>query len=178
MASKTLLLTVGLPRSGKTTWAISTGFPIVNPDSIRLAIHGKPFLATAEPSVWITAKVMVRALFMAGHDTVILDATNTTRERRDEWKSNEWESRFKVIDTDWDTCLERARQEGNEEIVGVIERMAGQYEPLQDDEAIYPEELVEFEAYLHKVMDSIKRWGDAVRAMEAREKLREEEGHV
>ncbi len=30
-----LILTVGLPRSGKTTWALEQGWPIVNPDSIR-----------------------------------------------------------------------------------------------------------------------------------------------
>src|SRR5690554_6874569 len=31
-----LICTVGLPRSGKTTWARKQSYPIVNPDSIRL----------------------------------------------------------------------------------------------------------------------------------------------
>jgi len=37
---KILILTVGLPRSGKSTWAAKKGFPIVSPDAIRLAMHG------------------------------------------------------------------------------------------------------------------------------------------
>lgn len=79
----TLLMTVGLPRSGKSTWARKQfGVPIVNPDSIRLAMHGHQFIKSAEPFVWATASTMVEALFLAGHPTVILDATNVTRATR------------------------------------------------------------------------------------------------
>lgn len=131
---KSLVCTVGLPRSGKTTWARSQPFPIVCPDAIRLALHGKRFIDLAEPFVWATAKVMVRALFGAGHDVVILDATNTTRKRRDEWRSDEWGLYFKDVPTGAITCTARALAEKDEEILPVIERMAGQFEPLADDE--------------------------------------------
>lgn len=67
-----LLVTVGLPRSGKSTWAKQQGAPVVNPDAIRLALHGQAFLQEAEPLVWVMAKYMVEALFLAGHSTVIL----------------------------------------------------------------------------------------------------------
>ena len=129
----TLIVTVGLPRSGKSTWAREQNLPIVNPDSIRLAIHGQRFQSLAEDFVWATAKVMVRALFLAGHGTVIVDATNTTRKRRDMWKTcKEWSTVFKLIDTTKEVCLERAT--GDAEIIPVIERMATQYEPLEGDE--------------------------------------------
>lgn len=130
----TLLCTVGLPRSGKTTWARKQNLPIVSPDAIRLALHGQRFIAEAEPHVWAIAKTMVRALFLAGHKMVILDATNNTRKRRDEWQSKEWKTYFKVIDTPASVCLDRARAEGDEYIMPVIERMAAQYEGLQVDE--------------------------------------------
>jgi predicted kinase len=136
---KILIATVGLPRSGKTTWALSQAWPIVNPDSIRLAIHGHRFIAQAEPFVWAIAGIMVRALFLAGHKTVILDATNTTRKGRDEWQSKEWTTFFKVMDTEPGVCLERAEKEGDTEIVPVIERMAARYEPLNTDEKQWPE---------------------------------------
>jgi len=136
---KTLIATVGLPRSGKTTWALSQGWPIVNPDSIRLAIHGHRFIAQAEPFVWAIAGAMVRALFLAGHKIVILDATNITRKGRDEWQSEDWTTFFKVIDTEPGVCLERAAKEGDTEIVPVIERMAAGYEPLNTDEKQWPE---------------------------------------
>ena len=127
---KILVAMVGLPRSGKSTWAQSQAWPIVNPDSIRLAIHGQRFVRQAEPFVWATAKTMVSALFLAGHKIVILDATNITNKRRTEWLSEEWTTFFKVIDTPASVCAERARAAGDEEIVPIIERMAERYEPL------------------------------------------------
>jgi predicted enzyme related to lactoylglutathione lyase/predicted kinase len=136
---KILIATVGLPRSGKTTWALSQAWPIVNPDSIRLAIHGQRFLSRAEPFVWATAKAMVRALFLAGHKIVILDATNTRRKLRDEWQSEDWATFFKVMDTGAEICLERAAEQRDAEIIPVIERMAARYEPLGHDEKAWPE---------------------------------------
>jgi predicted kinase len=130
MGENYLILTVGLPRSGKTTWARDNGAPIVNPDSIRLALHGARFIAMAEPFVWAIAHVMVRALFLAGHSVVILDATNTTKKRRDEWKSDEWRTVFKVIPTTQDECLLRANRNMDDEIIPIINKMAAQFEPL------------------------------------------------
>jgi predicted kinase len=143
---KMLICTVGLPRSGKSTWARSQAYPIVNPDAIRLAIHGQAFVGLAERFVWATVHAMVRALFLAGHDRVILDATNTTRKRRDEWRTDEWATFFKVFDADADECRRRLLAEaGDGEIsetqhglLKAIERMAGQFEPLQDDEERWP----------------------------------------
>jgi predicted kinase len=135
-SDKVLICLVGLPRSGKSTWAANHGdsVPIVNPDSVRMAIHGQRFIAEAEPFVWATVKAMVKALFLAGHRYVILDSTNTTRKRRDEWQSRDWQTFFKVIDTPKEVCLERATTEGDSEIIPVIERMAEQFELPSDDE--------------------------------------------
>jgi predicted kinase len=136
---KILIATVGLPRSGKTTWAKSQAYPIVNPDSIRLAIHGQRYVDQAEQFVWATAKAMVRALFLAGHQFVILDATNNTRKRRDDWQlPNEWATYFKYFDTPWAVCLERAKEINDEKIIPIIERMSTQFEPLDGYELLWP----------------------------------------
>lgn len=137
---KILVATVGLSLSGKSTWAKSQAWPIVCPDAVRLAIHGERFIGRAEPFVWATVKAMVRALFLAGHKIVILDACNTTRKRREDWISREWDTFFKVIDTSREVCERRAREEKEEVLLPVIERMAEQYEPLGDDERQWPEE--------------------------------------
>lgn len=129
-----LVVMVGLPRSGKTTRARQMGYPIVNPDSIRLAMHGQRFAALAEPLVWAIAKIMVRGLFLAGHDMVTVDATNTTRKRRDEWKSRDWVRIFDVITTPAETCRERARAEGDTEILPVIDRMESEAQSIGPDE--------------------------------------------
>lgn len=129
MSEKLLILTVGLPRSGKSTWAKAQECPVVNPDSIRLALHGQRFVAKAEPYVWAIARTMVEALFLAGHDQVILDACNISRSRRDEWVGN-WHREFVFVNTPVSICLERA----DEELKLVVNRMAGQYEPIWEDE--------------------------------------------
>jgi predicted kinase len=134
---KTLIMPIGLPRSGKTTWARQNGNPIVSPDEIRLALHGQRFAAEAEPFVWAIAQVMVKALFAAGHDYVILDATNITRKRREVWRSELWRREFVVAGATKEQCIERAMKLGDSEIIPVIERMAAEYEPLSPEEDDY-----------------------------------------
>jgi len=118
----TLIAMVGLPRSGKSTWAKATGYPIVNRDAIRLALHGERFISDAEALVKVHALYMIKSLFLAGNKIVILDETNTTRARRDFWvEAGKWTTYFKAMTVGADRCKERAKDDG--EILGVIDRM-------------------------------------------------------
>lgn len=132
---KTLVCTVGLPRSGKSTWSSRQGVPVVNPDSIRLALHGQAYIAEMEPYVWAIAKTMAKALFLAGHDIVVVDATNTTTERRKFWRSREWITEFKEFEASKEVCLERAVLTNREDLIPVIERMSSAREPICNDES-------------------------------------------
>lgn len=136
MGCKTLIMTVGLPRSGKSTWANSEIYPIVNPDAIRLALHGQRFVKESEPMVWALARYMVEALFIAGHNIVILDATNTTKTRRSEWISRKWKRVFEIIPTTAETCIERANNAEDFYIIPIIEKMRDQYEEVTQDELL------------------------------------------
>ena len=88
-------MTVGLPRSGKSTWVRNiskmSGAVVVNPDSIRLALTGQRFSLAAEGMVAAIARIMARALFHAGHQIIIVDATHGTKQRRWEWL-REWKT--------------------------------------------------------------------------------------
>ena len=131
-----LLMLIGLPRSGKSTWARSEGHPVVNPDSIRLALHGQAFSPAAEPLVWAIARYMVHSLFLAGHKYVILDATNTTKARRDVWKGP-WDRVPHLMSASEKDCLSRVNtypKEIQETMRGVITGMAGKFEPIADGE--------------------------------------------
>jgi len=126
-----LILTVGLPRSGKSMWAQKRGCPVVNPDSIRIALHGQPYIQEAEAFVWAIAYVMVEALFVAGHPTVVVDATNNTTKRRDEWEkrfSKRAIVEYETFDASKEVCIERAKASGREDLIPVIERMAEEKE--------------------------------------------------
>lgn len=138
----TLILPIGLPRSGKSTWARKQGYPIVCPDEIRLALTGQPFIAQLEPFVWYTTKIMVKALFGSGHSTVILDATNTIRRYREEWKSSAWKRHFVYIGgiSTKSLCLERCNQIQDEkhrkDLKAVIEKMSQSFEWIETDELL------------------------------------------
>ena len=123
-----LVLTVGLPYSGKSTYARAQGLPIVNPDSIRLALHGQRYAAPAEPFVWAIAQVMVEALFLAGHSRVIVDATHVTAKRREFWLDRYPDLRLVVLRTSPAECIRRAKVASDDEIVPVIERMAKEWD--------------------------------------------------
>ncbi len=142
MSDKELILMMGLPRSGKSTVAKKMVYPIVSPDAIRLAVHGKAFLQEAEYLIWPMAVMMVKALFAAGHHLVILDATNHTKERRKFWRdAGDWSLTYHLVPTSKDTCVMRATTEedladppSDFSLVPVIERMAEAWEEPEDDE--------------------------------------------
>lgn len=138
---------MGLPRSGKSTFAkiLSpiTNSPIVEPDAVRLALYGVPFIGSREPEVWEHVRLMVRSLFIAGHDSVILDATNLNRTKysRGAWSSPDWKRHIIYIPTPANVCKERAIAGNKHYLVEVIDRMEMKYDPVVD------EELLEGEVY-------------------------------
>ena len=70
---------------------------------------------------------MVRALFLAGHEWVIVDACHTTRKRRDFWlpeSPEDWDLYFYLLFTSREECLAQARAIDDQEIIPVIESMA------------------------------------------------------
>lgn len=124
---------VGLPRAGKTTAAKTLGCPIVNTDAIREVLCGSRRLTDQETTVWQLVDLMIKALFRAGHETVILDACNVTRSRRDAFYWRDWRTLFWFINTPVHTCIARAGE--NEELAGIIRQMSENFEPLGRSEA-------------------------------------------
>lgn len=137
-----LYMLVGLPRSGKTTWAVRSNYPVVCPDAIRISLHGSVFRKEAEPMVWAIAKIMVASLFEAGNMDVILDACNVSCKRREEWVDERWKRRFVVMPYTPQKSKERAVESGKNYLLDVINRMSGEYEVPRVEE-LYSWELLE-----------------------------------
>ena len=123
-----LYLTVGLPRSGKTTWAQSFVFPVVNSDAVRWTLSGsRKVVQSAEGFVWGIMHLMVGSLFDAGHSQVIVDATNATKARRARWSNSEWATTLVYFDASIDECIQRA--DGDQELIDKINQVAMIFEP-------------------------------------------------
>ena len=145
---KLLICTMGRPRSGKSTWCeeqLKKGYPVVCPDTIRLALHGKPMDWKREATVWTIAKTMVKYFFEQGYKVVIFDATNYRCKNRREPKK--WakeigcDIKFKVFDVTREVCIERALTNGREDLIPVIERQSELWTPLNESEKAFDETL-------------------------------------
>jgi predicted kinase len=114
---KTIILTSGLPQSGKSTWANSQGHPIINRDSIRFAISPSPRTIRyfkEEDRVSEIECIMVDALFKAGHNEVIVDATHLKLKYIDRWGqfafANGYIVKMVTFKTSLEVCVKRAKK--------------------------------------------------------------------
>ena len=141
MADKVLIAFMGLPRSGKSTLATELakelGCPIVCKDSIRLALFNRRYEAAAEDFIRAIGKVMIKALFLRGHDIVIADETHYSKAARNHLKDPLYEIRWFPVQTPADICCERAVATGQADLVPVINEMSLRYEPLDETDLIY-----------------------------------------
>ena len=133
----TLIVMVGLPRSGKSTAVRELSkrhnAPIVKKDDIRLALHGHVYEKNAEPFVRAISKVMVQSLFLSGHEVVIADETHYSKEARDFIRDGPWATVFYEVPTPPEVCHARADATGHVWLHPVIDQMWARREPLTDE---------------------------------------------
>lgn len=152
----TLIMPVGLPRSGKSYFFRQTVYPVCCPDEIRRSLGCFPFVAEREPEVWHITRTMVNALFGSGAKIVILDATNITAKRRAEWKSDKWLRCFYMFRTPAEVCL--ARAVGDEHLIPVIHRMDAQKEWPTVTELEQNEQIIDVESHQGIIANSERFW--------------------
>lgn len=141
---KHLILTIGLPGSGKTTWAKEqiaadpTGNTVrVNRDDLRFEIFGKYVLDGRGQEQHIT-QVQTERVTKALREgkTVIIDDTNLVARFRQSWETlaqtEGAKFSLKVLAVDVETCVERVQErwerDGERQVPRhVIERMAERF---------------------------------------------------
>lgn len=135
-----LIIMVGLPYSGKSTYCDNMeGWTVLCPDDFRLAIHGKEFLASAEPFVWACVEASADALLRRGNK-VLVDATNTNYKARQLWRKlarkHGIQLRAVVIQTSTRDCILRAELNNADHMVPIIERMADGWISVDEDDIV------------------------------------------
>lgn len=129
-----LYATLGLPRSGKTTFCNiwTKDFPkrvIVSGDDIRLALTGQRFNPAAESTVQSLKCTMIRTLLIRNF-TVIHEGTNTTlnsvKNLEKLVESVADNIVWLIFNTPADICKERAILTKQEDLIDVIDRMDSQ----------------------------------------------------
>ena len=141
IAFRCLIVLVGPPGSGKSTWARRNGFGAVHvsQDDLIDAITPGGFDHVYRPIYHEAEDALARAALRASH-TVIVDRTNRMRGQRARWLSLAREESCPafavVMSTSEALCRERnARREGPRRLSDErIERMLAAFEPVGLDE--------------------------------------------
>ena len=84
MASKVIVL-VGLPGSGKSTWATAQGHVVLSSDAMRILLSGDESDQTIHARVFRTMRFLLRERLELGARVTILDATHLARKWRKPW---------------------------------------------------------------------------------------------
>jgi len=141
---KTIKIMIGLPRCGKSTWIKEnrTTEVVVSADDLRYIVYNQRFWGDGEALMWSIRGMMLKYLMQQGVD-IIIDETNTTKERRKPIlklaKQFDYTVVGCVVEGAWtDECIRRAKATGQEDLIPVINRMAEQFE-LPDPEEGFDE---------------------------------------
>jgi predicted kinase len=82
---KKLIVLVGLPGSGKSTWAAQQGVGVLSSDAVRALLTGDAQNQAANPLVFPTLHYLLGMRVKAGMEATILDATSLTPKERKAW---------------------------------------------------------------------------------------------
>ena len=135
-----LYFMIGLPRSGKSTKALSWRNPInginsrviVCADVIRLSLYEHRFFIGGESMVHAIKYTMIDSLLKSDYD-VLVDGTHTTEKSIKELLHIDKNARYLFVDTPVEECKKRAIASEQSDLLPVIDRMESQLEKIRED---------------------------------------------
>ena len=128
-----VVLAIGMPGSGKTTWFRRRGVTPLSSDLLRNILFDDVEEQRYQGLVFSTLRSLLRARLIARMPWNYVDATNLSTHERRQWikmaKSFGYEVQAVFFDVPLDVCLERNRQRDRSVSEDIMRKMAEKLKP-------------------------------------------------
>lgn len=129
-ALEPIVIMVGLPRSGKTTFVEKYlkryDYIILSSDQLRLSLYKEVFIKERESEMWSMFREMYN-YFIQTKSNIIIDSTNLSYENRKYYMDIARENKYDItiihIDTPKDICISRCTDEKLIDVINYMENI-------------------------------------------------------
>ena len=129
----TVVLAIGLPGSGKSSWFKRNNITPLSSDMVRMLLFDDPQEQRFQDLVFSNLRSMLKARLIARRPLNYVDATNLTPHERSSWiklaKDYGYEVQAVFFDVPLEVCLERNRRRDRVVDEDVMRRMASKVKP-------------------------------------------------
>jgi predicted kinase len=134
----TVVLAIGLPGSGKSSWFKRNKITPLSSDLLRVLLFDDPTEQRFQDLIFSNLRSMLKARLIARRPLNYVDATNLTPQERQGWiklaKDYGYEVQAVVFDVPLETCLERNRRRDRVVPEEAMRRMAAKLKPPSFEE--------------------------------------------
>lgn len=133
-----IVITVGLPGSGKSTWLARRGGAVLSSDAIRGVLADDPADQSIHARVFAAMRYLLRQRLEIGRPLTYIDATNLTPRERRQWirmaEMHGASIEAVFFDVPFEVCRERNRGRSRVVPEDALLKMAAKLVPPSPDE--------------------------------------------